>query len=161
MWTTLTKSLRSQVSCGVGTSNLNSMMPAWGIRTDLLCYLPSGVPVVGKQKLKNCPELAPLTLTNRVYALVTSSHVAFPLYDSLPYQPLLFIAYEHNIWHHMQSPIVHMVQVYFLRGITSSIVPWQNDNDWVLLLQKFVLVRNVTTLRTSGSMRKEDMFVSR
>ena len=28
-----------------------------------LCYLSSNVPLVGKQKLKNCPELGPLTST--------------------------------------------------------------------------------------------------
>ena len=27
-----------------------------------MCYLPSDVPLVGQQKLKNCPELGPLTL---------------------------------------------------------------------------------------------------
>ena len=66
MWTTWTKSLRSRVSCGLWTSNLEcEKYDAWSIYTGLLWYLPSDVQLIGKQKLKNCPKLGPLTLRHK------------------------------------------------------------------------------------------------
>ena len=53
---------------------------ARGICIDLLCYLPSDVLLVDKQKFKKCPEVGLLTLHMRL--LTTSGHIC--LLSKLP-----------------------------------------------------------------------------